>query len=231
MSCQGPLTTTQILAVFTEAVAVRQGRVIDTFDDGQRLFTRSVLPRVEEIRRGDGAQGGVALKATGGELRLYPYLFRLVCRNGAIIAETLESRCLADVELRDADEVATAIRESVVACCAEEVFAANVRRVRTACEAQADLALALMPMLSRFSKLGDNHFLSQIMDQFFREGDTSRFGLANAVTAIARDTRDPDLRWELEEFGGGIAVGAVPRRPADGGARAAARPRRAVMAG
>ena len=37
----------------------------------------------------------------------------------------------------------------------------------------------------------------------------------NAVTATARDTRDPDLRWRLEEFGGGIPAllkptGAAP---------------------
>ena len=47
----------------------------------------------------------------------------------------------------------------------------------------------------------------------------------NAVTSVARDTRDPELRWRLEEFGGGIPV-AMPERdpggPPRGGRRAGA---------
>ena len=57
------LTTVEVLAVFTEEVISRGGRVTDNFDDGRRLFTRSILPHVEEVRPGDQMQGGVALKA------------------------------------------------------------------------------------------------------------------------------------------------------------------------
>jgi len=32
----------------------------------------------------------------------------------------------------------------------------------------------------------------------------------NAVTSVARDTRDPELRWRLEELGGGIPAMLVP---------------------
>ena len=34
------------------------------------------------------------------------------------------------------------------------------------------------------------------------------------MTATARDTRDPELRWSLEEFGGGLAVGTPQDLPA-----------------
>jgi hypothetical protein len=51
------------------------------------------------------------------------------------------------------------------------------------------------------------------MDQLIRTGDTTLFGLANAVTATARETRDPELKWDLEEFGGGIAIGAPQISP------------------
>ena len=59
----------------------------DTFDDGERLFVRSVVPQ----RRGrsgptTGLQGGVALRASGGDVWVHPYVFRLVCTNGAIMA-------------------------------------------------------------------------------------------------------------------------------------------------
>jgi hypothetical protein len=43
----------------------------------------------------------------------------------------------------------------------------------------------------------------------------------NAVTSVARDTRDPETRWRLEELGGAIAA-RLPRAPK--AAPAAARP-------
>ena len=46
--------------------------------------------------------------------------------------------------------------------------------------------------------------------QFMREKDRSPIGLMNAVTSLARDTRDPDLRWRLEEFGGGVLARLAP---------------------
>ena len=74
------LTTARVLDVFTEEVAARGGLITDTFHDGQRLFTRSVLPHVDEVRPSDRFQGGVALKATRDGVWLYPYLFRQICR-------------------------------------------------------------------------------------------------------------------------------------------------------
>jgi hypothetical protein len=48
------------------------------------------------------------------------------------------------------------------------------------------------------------------MERFFQEGDRSRLALMNAVTSVARDTPDPEVRWRLEELGGGIPVGRAP---------------------
>lgn len=211
------LTTAEILAAFTEEITARRGHVTDTFDDGRLLFVRSVVPVADEVRPGDRVQGGVALKATEGEVWVYPYVFRQVCRNGAIVAETIASRLIEDLDLQEPETARDAVREGVAACCEPEVFSNNVRKMRTACEIQVDIALALMPMLSRFASGGNLGVVSQIMNQFLRDGDQSRFGLANAITAIARETRDPGLRWDLEELGGGIAVGAALRRPTDEG--------------
>jgi hypothetical protein len=42
----------------------------------------------------------------------------------------------------------------------------------------------------------------------------------NAVTSVARDTRDPELRWRLETFGGGIPVIEATPQPRPGSLRA-----------
>jgi hypothetical protein len=207
------LTTTEVLAVFAESVTAHGGRVTDTFDDGRRLFTRSVLPHVEEVRPRDQVQGGVALKATAEGVWLYPYVFRLVCRNGAIMAETLEARSVGHLPPQEPDVALQSIREGVEACCAREVFVGTVHKMRATCATVADLALTLLPLLTRLSRAASPSLLSQIMDRFFGETDRSPFGLANVITSIARDTQDPNMRWDLEELGGGIAIATPPEHP------------------
>ena len=225
------LTTGRILGAFSEGIAGRGGRVTDSFDDGRRLFARSVLPREEEVRPKDRVQGGVALKATAEGVWLLPYVFRQVCRNGAIMAKTVASRSLGALQELESETAIERIHEGIVACSAPQVFLDNVRRMRTAGEVRADLALNMLPMLSQLSKSVGAEVLSHILDLFFRDGDQSQFGLANAVTAVARETRDPDVRWNLEEFGGGVCARAIPRHPADRGGAAAARRDLAVAVG
>jgi hypothetical protein len=207
----------QILAVFTEEVAARGGRVANTYQDVRRLFSRAVLPRLEEVRPGDGVQGGVALKGTRGGVWLYPYVFRQVCKNGAIMPQTLVERPLGNLLNEDPELAREALVEGVAACCGANVFSETVRRMRTSTHVDADMALNLLPLLSHLPVALRSTVVSQILERFFRDGDRSQFGLANAVTSVARDTQDPNLRWNLEELGGGMAVRLTPRRPADGG--------------
>lgn len=210
------LTTAEVLAVFTDEVVACRGRVTDTFDDGRWLFTRSVLPEVEEVRPADDVQRGVALKATETDVWVFPYLFRLVCRNGAIMAQTLASRSIEDLHLQEPELARQCIREGVVACCAEEVFSEAVHGMRSAGQTEADLAIGLLPSFSQLSGTRHGELLSQMMERFFREDDRSQYGLANAITSVARDTNDPDLRWNLEELGGAIIVGEAPKLPKPG---------------
>src|SRR5260370_13501237 len=49
-----------------------------------------------------------------------------------------------------------------------------------------------------------------ILERFSQAGDRSRFGLMNSVTSVARDTADPEVRWRLEEMGGGICACLTP---------------------
>lgn len=231
MSFSEGLTTAGILGAFTEEIGTKGGTVTDTFDDGTRLLTRSVLPRTAEVTPGDRLQAGVALKAQGGEVWLHPYVFRQVCRNGAIVAQALQTRHLTELHLREPEEAAEAVREAVGACCAEEAFTTAAGQMRSAREVEADLALNLMPLLTRMPWGAGGQVIRQVMDRFFRDGDSSVFGLMNAVTAVARDTRDPELRWDLEEFGGGIPALRTPRPVPDGAAACRATEERALLVG
>lgn len=230
MSRSANLSTVEILATFRETIVARGGRVTDTFDDGRRLFTRSVLNLAEDVRPGDRLKGGVALRATELEVCVHPYLFREVCRNGAIVAQALETRHLADLSLFDADEARHLIREGIEACCGEEVFAEGVGQMRSAAASHVDLALMMMALLARIGELTGANLAAEIIDRFFRDGDRSRYGMVQAITSVARDNIDPDVRWNLEELGGAVAVGVIfDPSPQFGGAIAGRRGESALV--
>jgi hypothetical protein len=203
-------TTAAIQALFAEEITAAGGTVSDTFNDGVRLFTRSVLPQVREVRPADQVQGGVALRANEREVWVHPYVFRLVCRNGAIVAHALQTRHITGEEGATTEEVVAEVRAAVQACAAVEAFTTSAEEMRSAREVEADTALNLLPLLSRLPAGTRTHLLRTIMERFFHESDHSRFGLMNAVTSVARDTPDPEVRWRLEELGGGIPAARTP---------------------
>jgi hypothetical protein len=151
-------------------------------------------------------QGGVALRGTEEEIRVHPYLFRQVCRNGAIVVQAIQTRQidLEGLPTPDLTEVIVELREAIRDCCSPEAFSSGVETMRTASEREADLALQLLPVLSRLPQVLAAKLVTEIMGRFTVEKDRSVFGLVNAVTSVARDTSDPVTRWDLEELGGGI---------------------------
>ena len=86
------LTTADVSTIFAEEIAAAGGTVTDSFHDGSRLFARSVLPWIRQVRAKDEVQSGVALRATGLEVSVHPYVFRQVCSNGAIMAQAIQTR-------------------------------------------------------------------------------------------------------------------------------------------
>jgi hypothetical protein len=206
------LTTAEIQALFAAEIAGTGGKVSDVFDDGRRLFARSIFPWVREVRAKDNLQGGVALRATEEECSVHPYVFRQVCRNGAIVAHSLESQRVIGWQDMPVEEATESLREAIVRCCVEEPFLAAVDEIREVGRSKVDLALTLLPMLGRVAAQQHAQIMGEIVRRFFDEGDRTAFGLMNAVTSTARDTRDPELRWRLEELGGSIPA-LVPPRP------------------
>src|SRR5215216_4320383 len=98
------LTTQQTLEIFEEEMAAAGGTVHDEFHDGTRLFARSTLPAPIELAPGDRVQGGVAIRASEGEIAVHPYTFRQVCSNGAIHAHAVQTRRVITSQFFDPDE-------------------------------------------------------------------------------------------------------------------------------
>jgi hypothetical protein len=221
MAADGLLSTAELRDVFTREVQGFGGVVKDVFDDGTLLLARSVLPRTDEVQRGDRVFAGVAMRAAGEEVALHPYVFRQVCTNGSIMAQAVQTCRLDLTDFDTPEEAVGAVADAVASCAAPEAFEDSTSRMRTALEQEADLALNLMPLLGRLPADQVREILPMVLRRFRRDGDRSRYGLFNAVTSVARDTRDPRDRWRLEELGGGV-LALVPRSPVRDGSRARA---------
>ena len=141
------------------------------------------------------------------------------------MAHALQTRHLTELDWQDPWVAESTLREAIQVCCEKEVFEISVREFRSATEREAELALNLLSLLSRISSHHAPDLQRIIMDQFFAGSDRSSFGLTNAVTAVARDTRDPELRWRLEELGGAVVAGITPPSCSPGAKR---RPRRSL---
>lgn len=50
-----------------------------------------------------------------------------------------------------------------------------------------------------------------VLTEFFAEEDMTLYEIMNAITAAARETKDPQTQWDLEELGGGFGAKLLPR--------------------
>ncbi len=197
------LNTHELLSIFTEEITELDGTVRESFDDGRRLYVRSILPKELDIRRGDRVQGGVAVRVENGEISVSPYVFRLVCTNGAIFAHTVQTQRLSIANLDPVIGIEWPLREAIRACASPDSFEQNADEMRRSVDPAADLMLLMLPFFARHER--NRRFLVEIMDRFTKEQQRTRYDLMNAVTSVARDTKDPAAKWQLEELGGAIA--------------------------
>lgn len=206
-----------------EEVADVGGRTLNCLSDGQRLFLRSVLPCVRQVRANDNIQSGIAVMVVGPDIRVHPFTYREVCRNGAIMARIIDTRRIQRVGFDAATvavtDVLSEVREVIRECSRPEVFSAAVDHIRTAADTDARLAVHLLPMIAHLRHRDSARLLAAVVSAYDREGDNTVFGLMNAVTSVARDQRDPEVRWDLEELGGGIAA-MIPDVPKPSGTAA-----------
>jgi hypothetical protein len=209
--------TREIAEAFVEEIAVSGGTVPDVYDDGRHMFLRGILPPSDEVRPGDRFKHGVALQCCGPDVLVHPYLYRIVCRNGAIAARAAEG---SRVERRDssgcpgaAEQVLLELRAAVHACTDEGILAGACESMRSMTQLRADHVINLLPGLLRLPRPQAQHYVELILSQYREDGDRSAYGVMNAITAVARDARDPDARWRLEEAGGAmVRLVRVPER-------------------
>lgn len=210
MSWNASLTTAQIQSIFEEEVKSADGKVSDSFDDGTLLFARATLPANKKVARRDRIDKGVAVKAAWEDIWVHPYVYRRVCINGAIVAQAVATKHVHNTEHIAPVELEISLREGIRTCIAEQDFEGYAEKMKRSMGLFPDPRLSLMPHLSKLPADQASEILEETHRRFAKDADESRYGLINAVTSLARDTRNPELRWALETIGGNLIVTTTP---------------------
>lgn len=187
----------------------------------RKLYLKAVFPRTEaEVKKGDVVQAGVVISNSEvglGALTVEPLIYRLICLNGAIMADSafrkmhVGSRYASDVDMaqifrdstREADDRALLMAmQDMIRAASKEAFAAMVDKMREA--AGSPPLTAPRPAVELLAKRNGLSISEQdsVLEHLIRGSDYTLWGVANAVTAAANDIEDYDRATELQYLGG-----------------------------
>jgi len=184
----------------------------------ERFYLRAVFPGMErEVKVGDAVQWGVQIRNSevgAATFAIESFVLRLVCKNGMVVAKVLNARhigkrlddILSD-EAVEADDHAfwLAARDTLRASLDEAAFEETVEKLRGTTEGEMiQSAPQATKRLAKTFSLSDEE-QETVLTNLVREGDLSRWGMLNAVTATAATVDSFDRGVELEEAGWSIA--------------------------
>jgi hypothetical protein len=190
----------------------------------RKLYIKALTPKITgEVKVGDRVQAGLIIQNSEvgcGKIEISPLVYRLVCSNGMIINDLVQSRHHLGRKIHDDEIEANGIysretimadirafllkaRDSVKAALDQSVFSKIVNKMRDATEQKIEnVEEAIEEITNRYSFSDEENKL--ITGNMFDGGDTSRYGLVNAVTAAAHQITDYDRSVEIERIGGEI---------------------------
>lgn len=187
-----------------------------------RMYIKCVTPRLKfEMAPGDIVQAGIVISNSEvgqGTLSVQPLLFRLVCRNGLIVADRALRKTHAGRSLAQQEEGVTVyqddtlqaddkafflkVRDIVQAAVSEVTFrqAAEKMRQTMGIPLAGDPVQAVQVLAQRYT-LNDTE-RSGVLRHLVTGADLSGYGLINAVTHYSHEVEDYDRATEFELLGG-----------------------------
>jgi hypothetical protein len=200
----------------------------------RRLYIKAILMNVEiEVRgtkrKNDIVQSGIVISNSEvgcGAVRIEPFAYFLACTNGMIgLDSSLRTHHVGkgnDVDgiqefLRDETKQASdkafwmKVRDVVGASFNEVHFRTMVGRLEEVAGMKIESTKLEKVVEVTTSRLAlPEGSRGSILRNLIEGGDLSRYGLLNAVTAVANDTKDYELATEFERAGGKILEMPAP---------------------
>jgi len=204
-------TIGELNRAFGEEIDALGGSVTGCYDDGERLFMRAVLPLADDVAPGDTINAGIAVRTSGPVVFVHPYTMRQVCTNGAISAQATQSVRIERVAhngivVPTYDSAATLARfaDAIQSCASPDAFLQATDDMRSAMHTPVNLGIQFLEAMNQVSPAVGRSLMNHVFDELQREEEHTLFAYMNAITATARDTADPEMRWYLEELGAAV---------------------------
>lgn len=190
------------------------------------LYLKAVNTRKTfEIKRGDAVQFGVVVSNSEvglGAVHVDPLVYRLVCDNGAIMADAGLRKFHIGRRLQELDESMEVFKDETIEA-DNKAFFLKLRDVVTAAFDETQM-MDVMKSIEEGTnrKLGEGRFLEEVVEvtstryglnglesegilrRLIEGRDLTQWGLANAVTNLANSTSDYERATDLERLGGTI---------------------------
>jgi hypothetical protein len=189
-----------------------------------RMYIKAVTPKVQfEVQKGDMVQAGLVISNSevgAGSVKIEPLIYRLVCLNGMIAADSSlrkyhtgryteqlgEAVELFSKKTLVADNKAFFMKvvDIVDAVFQEDSFKGIVSRMQDATKRpiEKDPVKLIEDVTKRFQLREEE--AGGVLKHLINGGALSQYGLMNAMTRTSQDIEDYDRATEFERMGGDV---------------------------
>ena len=173
-----------------------------------------------EIRVGDTVYAGIDVRTSEvgcGALQISEVVMRAICTNGMVnngkglrrvhLGRQADTGFLPSAEALEAEDAMIMLqaRDAMKELAEPQSFFDTVNKLKGTAEADLDEPAAATLVLADSFKMNMEE-QSSLVSNMMSEGDTTVWGLLNAVTATARDMPDYDRKVELETAAANLGI-------------------------
>ena len=185
----------------------------------KKLYIKAVTDKLTgEIEKGDVVRGGVIVSNSEvgyGSVNVQAFIERLVCMNG-MIAETSfrrrhigASHDITDLLSRDtlnktSEALVGQVQDVVRNVLSHEGFNNVLGKLRETTETEIAKPIDAVEIIQKQFKFTEDE-KDSVLNHLIKGGDTTKWGLTNAVTRASQDLEDYDRATEFEKFGWDVA--------------------------
>lgn len=191
----------------------------------RKLYLQVVFPKLEgEVNKGDVVQYGITLTNSEvgcGAFNVKSFVYRLICKNGAIGENILskfhvgrkikedsfenihESIFKEDTIKADLESFRLQLRDVLQHSVSEGAFQMKLAKMQQASKDKVVLVSDTIKNVGK--KFGlDEKEQDLVLNNLVKEKDATRWAVANSVTALAHDFDNQDRQYEYERIGDDI---------------------------
>ena len=187
-----------------------------------RMYLQVVFPSMEKaVEVGDPVQWGVVFRNSEvghSSIAIESLIWRLRCSNGMIGSSLMKKYHVGrsiganendysvfanDTIRADVQSMRLQLRDILRASLTDDAFEKELLPMREAAGQEMSKPQTVVERVTKRFGLSESEGES-VMNNLIRDGNSTRWGLANSITALAHDLESPDRQYDVERIGNEI---------------------------